>query len=81
MTFEKISSYHSPVDYVEDYLFPIFPDDNGKVDYEGSCIAQLKPQFINNNVKLEKIKIVNGKLPDKYDCIVGKRLGYQNPRV
>lgn len=72
MTFEKLSSYKAPVDYVEDCFFPIFPDDNGKVDYKGECIAQLKPEFYHNNVKLEKIKIVNGKLPDKYDCIVGK---------
>lgn len=72
MAFEKLSNYKAPVDYVEDCFFPIFPDNKGNVDYRGECIARLKPEFFHNNVKLEKVKIVNGKLPDKCACIVGK---------
>ena len=72
MIFEKLSKYKASIDYVEEYLFPIFPDTNGNIDYKGECIARLKPEFFHNNVKLEKIKIVNGKLPNEYSCIVGK---------
>jgi hypothetical protein len=72
MIFEKLSRYKASIDYVEEYLFPIFPDINGNIDYKGDCIARLKPEFFHNNVKLEKIKIVNCKLPKEYSCIVAK---------